>query len=96
MDASTHVSNHSHRIADGIDNVALESPDSTLDGSIPLFAYFPREDHLLYSPSASPAGSRSGSKANLADLLSEELNLNLMMPGEPASASERTTVNVPL
>ena len=40
MDASTHVSNHSHRSVDGIDNVALESPDSTLDGSIPLFAYF--------------------------------------------------------
>ena len=96
MDASTHVSNHSHRSVDGIDNVALESPDSTLDGSIPLFAYFQGESPLLYSPSASPAGSRSGSKTNLADLLSEELNLNLMMPGEPASASERTTVNVPL
>ena len=80
---------------DGIDNVALESPDSTLDGSIPLFAYFQGESPLLYSPSASPAGRAAAARRTRRFAL-RGAQLNLMMPGEPASASERTTVNVPL
>ena len=84
--------NNSVHVGSGIDQLQLDSTGSSLDGSIPLFAFLQGERPLVVSPTASP----NSSSGNLAAMLAEELNISASLQDMEQISLPKTLLNVPM